>query len=238
MLPDIRGRTADELRRIPPTMLRALCHASGAPVNCLGSSSKVETMVAWLESNVSGPEARWTHQMLLENFARLQRRAWTEFSTLQNEVHRDLWQKMRIIQSDDADVAASCAAAGDSEDAADAAGPVFNDLADLADSPFFEKILSIVDHEMDGLVHRIEDEAVDLAMLALPISATEQVEMFFASLQGQVDGVEAGLQNALEVQRLPWFPAYILCLLDPAWPIPGFSPWWSARIKAFLQVSY
>ena len=107
---------------------------------CISLTSRVESMVTWLESNVSGPETTWTHQMLLDNFARLQRRAWTEFSTLQSEVHRDLLQNMRRIQADDADVAASCADAGVSEDAADAA---FNDLADCTD---FEAILSILAH--------------------------------------------------------------------------------------------
>ena len=43
------------------------------------------------------------------------------------------------------------------------------------------------------------------------------------------------LQNMAEFQAKPWFPAYLACLLDPLWPIPGLSVWWSERIKIFLR---
>ena len=40
--------------------------------------------------------------------------------------------------------------------------------------------------------------------------------------------------DAVSTSRI-WFAAYIACLLDPGWPIPGFSPEISAEIKQFLR---
>ena len=43
------------------------------------------------------------------------------------------------------------------------------------------------------------------------------------------------LHTITSAQGQPWFAAYIACLLDPEWPIPGFSPEISAEIKQFLR---
>jgi hypothetical protein len=43
------------------------------------------------------------------------------------------------------------------------------------------------------------------------------------------------LHDVATAQAAPWFPAYMECLLDPAWPIPGFSQWWSRRLKSWLK---
>ncbi len=43
------------------------------------------------------------------------------------------------------------------------------------------------------------------------------------------------LHDVAAAQATPWFPAFLACLQDPDWPIPGLSPWWSRRVKDFLE---
>ena len=45
------------------------------------------------------------------------------------------------------------------------------------------------------------------------------------------------LHSIAALQALPCFAAYLECLQSPNWPIPGFSRWWSNRVKEFLRVS-
>ena len=78
-------------------------------------------------------------------------------------------------------------------------------------------------------------EVGDLAGIGLPRSAKEQVEAALCFMANTPNA--AGFADAVATAQLqPWFPAYVECLLDPSWQIPGFSPWWSARIKVFLRV--
>ncbi len=75
---------------------------------------------------------------------------------------------------------------------------------------------------------------------ALPISARAQVENWLAEYAGRFTG---GFENAADsclnsiesVQALPVFPAFLSCLLDQDWPIPGLSKWGSRAAKKFLQ---
>ncbi len=102
-----------------------------------------------------------------------------------------------------------------------------------------------------------------LADLVLPQSAKQQVEKFFCQFRdrgGKIaeDGAMTGcadfffwrvcccvlpyccsrLHELDSLQNQAWFPAYMECLLDPDWPIPGLSEWHSKRAKEFLHVSF
>ena len=98
-------------------------------------------------------------------------------------------------------------------------------------------------HPLDFHLQRF---APDLASHILPLGAKEQMETIFREFRGRREasgnaaenGASTGLQNMAEFQAKPWFPAYLACLLDPLWPIPGLSVWWSERIKIFLRVRY
>ena len=66
------------------------------------------------------------------------------------------------------------------------------------------------------------------------------MENWLAGFAGRYTG---GFENAADsclnsiesVQALSVFPAYLKCLLDPDWPIPGLSKWGSRAAKKFLH---
>ena len=86
----------------------------------------------------------------------------------------------------------------------------------------------------------VEAEVQAVVRTALPISARAQVENWLAGFAGRYTG---GFENAADsclnsiesVQALSVFPAYLKCLLDPDWPIPGLSKWGSRAAKKFLH---
>ncbi len=114
---------------------------------------------------------------------------------------------------------------------------------------------------VEGALAWVEKEAEALAGTVLTQSAQKQVDVFLTGFrnrrQSSNDNTEDGaltgcavlflcccvphcrsrLHSLAVAQSQTWFGAYVECLLDPSWPIPGFSPWWSARIKVFLNVS-
>lgn len=53
-------------------------------------------------------------------------------------------------------------------------------------------------------------------------------ELLLLLFRRKIKGSELGMQNKKNSLE---------CLLNPNWPIPGFSKWWSNRIKRFLHVS-
>ena len=53
--------------------------------------------------------------------------------------------------------------------------------------------------------------------------------------EGNQQPITTRLDNLAGAQELPWFPAFLSCLFDPNWSIPGFSEWWSAQVKEFLR---
>jgi hypothetical protein len=244
MLPDIRGMSIGDLENIELPVLRALCVACGAPSICTFARSRKKTMVAWLHENATRSDAPWPEQ--LAAFMQKQRGAWTSYFVSQGVAHGALQAARARIRADAANVAtaaasaaAAAAAAADEIDAsvadtffgADASGGALTFL--LANFLARQE----TDAEYGDLLTRIEVEGGDLAGIALPRSAKEQVEEALCFMANTPNA--AGFADAVATAQLQsWFPAYVECLLDPSWQIPGFSPWWSARIREFLRVRF
>ncbi len=86
----------------------------------------------------------------------------------------------------------------------------------------------------NALLDAVNIVAARTALMAngvLPQSAVDQTEAVLTRFQERYrrspaaeNGEVSGTDTVASAQRQTWFPAYLACLLDPRWVIPGFSP--------------
>ena len=89
----------------------------------------------------------------------------------------------------------------------------------------------------------VEADTASWARSVLPESAVEIVEGVMSQFQDRYrsssasfeNGTVSGTHTVASAQQQPWWPAYLMCLLNPEWAVPCFSPRTSLRVKEFLR---
>jgi hypothetical protein len=87
----------------------------------------------------------------------------------------------------------------------------------------------------DGMNCRIQDLEAEINVLwrnIVPLTARKGC-VFFSSLSFLTP--LCSLHDVATAQATPWFPAFLVCLQNAEWPIPGFSPWMSRRGRTFME---
>jgi hypothetical protein len=255
MLPDVRGQSKDSLASLGTGVLREMCAAFS--IQCAPSVNHGTIVKRLVKAGV----LKETHPRdeLLVSYAERRQEAWRLLATGQKEIHEAFEQQWLSMQSDaDAVAAAAAAPAAFGADAGGAhASQMTLDLEAALNA--IKKLRELrsgnvddagaADHS-EALVQTALMDAADaissrtqlMATGALPQSAVEQTEAVLSMFRERYrltpageHGAVSGTDTVASAQRQIWFPAYLACLLDPRWAIPGFSRWWSRRIKAFLE---
>jgi hypothetical protein len=179
---------------------------------------------------------------------------WHALADDQNVIHEKISRARAARQCDTAAVAAAAAAAGATVGASETVypspitvemGELLGRIQTLQDSGAAEAAAlcrAVLRGACDSTCSAIEAGAVEMGQSKLPASELQIVESVFAAFKARYqafpnmeDGAVSGVHTVASAQKQSWWPAYLTCLLDPKWPIPGFSPEMSDTVKVFLE---